>query len=332
MKYTSINTLLSKIYRDFGATINNYDAIEWAAEALEFIGANPYYVETVAFINVKDHQAEIPNGFHAVLQIARNNKWTKETLNSGDKLKNNICPSSIVVKKDINCPECAENCDEITALSDKDCEHIDCYQPEGVPIDCNGKLITDYDVAYYRPYFDVQWESHLWGNSTLYKQQFTPVRLSDHSFFNSLVCQEEGFETIYQNCRDEYTIIASSILRFSFKEGQIALSYLKQPLDPEGLPLIPDNVIFTTAIVKYIVLKMLERKSYSNTLLNKGLLIKAEQDWHWYCSQAKNDAMMPKTIDDFENLKDQFQHRITNKNHYNNFFGKLSYPEKVRHH
>jgi hypothetical protein len=330
MKYVEIDTLLSKIYRDFGEEINTYDSIEWAAEALEFIGANPYYVETVAFMKVENHQVEVPKGFHAIIQLARNNRWSSETNSELDILKNKICPSSVVTKKASRCPVCIENCEDITTIAEQDCPHTDCYKIEGVPIDCDGKPIMDYEEAHYRPYFDVRWESHLWGGSQLYKQQFTPIRLSDNSFFNSIVCKENDFDNLYSTCRDEYTIIAGSILRFSFKEGQIAISYLKQPLDSKGFPLIPDDIICTTAIIKYIILKMLERKAYSDTLNNKGLLVKAEQDWQWYCSQAKNDAKMPQTIDDFENLKDQLNYRLPNKNHYSGFFGKLSYPENKR--
>jgi len=57
----SIDTLLSKVKRD-GLTVDEATAVEWIAEALDFIGVVTQYEQAVAFIEVKDYQAPIPQG------------------------------------------------------------------------------------------------------------------------------------------------------------------------------------------------------------------------------------------------------------------------------
>ena len=76
-----------------------------------------------------------------------------------------------------------------------------------IPLDADGLPITDYDVAYYRPYYDLQWEYSPWVSSQYYKQNYTPVRLADNTFFNSVVCREKDIP--YNSCPDEYTIVGT---------------------------------------------------------------------------------------------------------------------------
>src|SRR5690606_21828870 len=134
--------------------IDESDVIEWIGEALEGIGCVQQYEEAVAFIEVKDHQCTLPSNFHAIIQIARDNCWESSNKSSG------ICPSVIV--------------EETTDTTPK--AHIP------VPLDCDGKPIVEYELAYYRPYFDLQYSYGAWIGSATYRNRFTPVRLATGAF------------------------------------------------------------------------------------------------------------------------------------------------------
>jgi hypothetical protein len=72
---------------------------------------------------------------------------------------------------------------------------------------------------------------------------------------------------------------------------------------------------------------MMEREFYSNRDGSATKLQKAEQDWHWYCKQARNRAMMPKGVDQWQNIMEQRQYMLPRNTRYYGFFGKMSRPE-----
>lgn len=303
-QYTSIDRIFSKLIRDVKSDFSEADVIEWCGEALSFIGATRLYEEAVAFIEVKNHQCKMPAGTHAIIQIARNNSW-------GGPKDDSLCPSNIK---------------DLTPTVDGE------TPPATVPValDCTGQPINDYDLAYYRPYFDLKWEYSQWRCSSTYIQKYTPVRLATNTYFNSIVCKEveDGSQTIYQTGTDEYTIVQGDTLRFSFKEGSVAVAYLRQLLDEEtGYPMIPDNISYTTAITKYITMKMFEREFYNGRDGAERKMVKAEQDWQWYCKQASNVDLMPNGVDEYQNMLDQRSYLLPRQNRYYGFFGKMARPE-----
>lgn len=318
INYTSVNRIIGKLNRDLGLEdINESDIIEWIGEALEAIKANNSYEEQVAFIEVKDHKAELPKGLHAIIQIARNNCIDKYNLLS---CKDSLCPKE-VVNVIAESSDCGCNKEEPVSNCQK------CSIKEGVCLDCEGRPINDHQIAYYRPYFDLQYEYYNWTNNNYYRQCFSPVRLTNHSFFGSLVCKENN-DQLYHACKDEYNI-SGGALHLSFKEGQIAVSFLKQKLDEEGYPMIPDNISFVTAITKYILYRISEKRFYNNEQGSESRLVKSEKDWHWYCKQAINESKSL-TIDDYQDLIEQRNYLIPRLNKYYGFFGNLNTPESKK--
>lgn len=306
-QYVSIYKILSKLRRDLGFTqgINESDVIEWSAEALEAIGAITLYEEAVAFIEVSNHQAALPNGLHAIVQIARNTCWD-------DAKQCGVCPSDVIATSTVTDP-------------------LGTPKPSiPVALNCEGEPINEYELAYYRPYFDMRDETGYYTSSYLFNNCWSIIRLSNHSFFNSLVCSNPNQEKLYAEGSGmfaEYSIIGGDTLRFSFEKGQIVLSYVRQQVDENGYPMIPDHFSYTTAITKYIIYKMMEREFYSNRDGSATKLQKAEQDWHWYCKQARNRAMMPKGVDQWQNIMEQRQYLLPRNTRYYGFFGKMSRPE-----
>lgn len=315
-KYTSMDRVFSKIERDFGlTTFNEYDIVEWIGEALEQIGAITQYQESVQFIKVKNHQCEIPTGLVNIIQIARKHQHSDDC--TPDEVRT-CC--SIPVSTGL-LPVKVDSCGH--PISDT----------AGCPvlIDCHGSPITDFEVAYYRPFFDLQGEYFGWRNSDLYRSKFTPIRLATHTLFNSLVCQinnDNDYDDAYRHSQDEYQVIDGQILRFSFQHGQIAIAYKKIFLDPEtGYPMIPDLVSVTTALGYYIQWKMSSRDFYKNREGANNKMIEAEKQWVWYCRQAGNELIQPYGVDDYQNLLDQLTYLVPQKQRYFGFFGRLSKPE-----
>lgn len=318
-KYISIDRIFAKLSRDLPIdTINESDIIEWTAEALEAIGAVTLYEEAVAFVEIKNHQCTLPNSLHQIVQIAKNNCIT----NCNEVQQNNtFCPATILQDVVNTIPDKKIEC----GCVEQSCS--DCKKVDYTILDCNGSPVTGYDIAYYRPYFDLQYEYEGWSNSSSYQSCYTPIRLTNNTMFNSIL-SKYAEQDLYSSSIDEFTIIRGSVLRFSFKEGSVAISYLRQILDSEtGYPMIPDHFSYTTAITKYITYKMMERDFYAGRDGSQMRLQKSEADWHWYCKQAGNLAMMPKGVDQWQNILEQRHHILPKMNHYYSFFGKMSRPE-----
>lgn len=302
MNYISIDRVLAKFERDYGiGNTSESDLIEWVGEALETMGTVKSYEEAVAFIEVINGQADLPNGFHAIIQIGRNNCFTPVT-------KNGICPSDIV-----------------SAITNPTIEPGP-YRP--ILLDCQGQPLELYNLAYYRPYFDLRWEYDQYRRYTYNSSCFSPVELSNSTLYDSIVCKMNDMGYSHGTPKDKFTVIKNSVIRFSFQEGQIALSYLRQVVDEEsGYPLVPEDYSALTAITEYLSMKKAKRDFQNGRDGSKGRMDKAEADFQWYCGQARSKAIMPKTVDEFENIKNQRNYIIPRTTAYSSFFGKLSTPE-----
>jgi len=94
--------------------------------------------------------------------------------------------------------------------------------------------------------------------------------------------------------------------------------------------MIPDTYSYTTAITKYVTMKLMEKDFYNGRQGSDKRLQKAEQDWQWYCKQASNELFMINGVDEHENLLEQRQYLLPKQNHYYGFFGKFNNAENRR--
>lgn len=293
--YTSIDRVIAKFQRDLrGTDMNESDLIEWIGEALEFLKVPQMQEQAVAFLEVSNFETIVPVGFQQVLQLARNNKWSKESTE-----------------------HCGATIEEATEDLPK--AHV------GVPTDCQGNLLGDFEVAYYRPFFDLNWGFQSWTMSSTFRNNYTPIRLADSYLFNSLVCKEKD-RSLYNNNEDEYTLVGTTEkkIRVSFQEGFVALAYSRSAIDPEtGYPLVPDNISYQTAITYYIKWKLAEWYAWNGRAGFDSLAAQAEERWLKYARQGKNFMKMPKTLDDFQDLMEQTHNMLPNYRKYQSFFGKI---------
>lgn len=296
IQFTTVDRIFAKVHRELKETkIDESDVIEWIGEALDFLKVPEIQDQGVAFLKVSNYEAELPKGFQMVIQIARYNKEEKD-----------LC-------KDCKIP-----------VNEEGEPDVDLSCPSGI----SGDDILDYllgtlDTS-YRPYFDMQWQYIDWRMESKSRNDFSILRLSNHTFFNSLVCKDNEFD--YRSCRDEYTLVgtAEKKLRFSFKEGYVALSYIKSALDPEsGYPLIPDHIQHISAINYYLRWKIAEIKFWNGRQGSQSQVSYNMELWLKYVKQAKNFSKMNQSLDYFQNkLEESFQ-MVPRHNRYYGYFGNL---------
>ena len=311
INYTSVNRIFSKIKRDLGIDdFSENDVVEWTGEALEAIDAVTMLEECVEFCEVKNHMVQLPTFTNSIIQIAEHNGDYTET--TPEEIATSLCENAVAgaIPDYIN-EDC--KCDRVTN--------------KYIPVDSTGHPIFDEDVYEWQPNINVQAEYVNWTSCDLYKNKWTAVRLANHSFFNSIVCQEPDADKLYSNSRSEYTIVGDNTLRFSFQTGYVAIAYTRQKLDENMYPMIPDHFAYTTAIVKYVTMKLMERQWYAGREGFGDKVQKSEADWHWYCKQAGNRGLMPKGIDAYQNMLDQSQYLLPRNFRYDQFFKDLAAPE-----
>lgn len=329
------------------------DIVEWSGQALELIGCVNQLEEAVCFITVKSHRADLPVGLKAISQIAKNNCYQSKIPQTAvtpqdivNQYGQSIAPYPSQVSNQSYPGGCSYCSDQPIGYMNQGLQYVspgpngslpgninttafdlNTYVP--IPIDCFGEPIDEMSLAYYRPYFDLQYEYSPWTGSSVYKDCFSPVRLATHTFFDTLVSMENNYDGIYHNgISDEYTIVNKKTLKFSFPEGQIALAYTRTALDKETKwPLMPDNASYLNACIYFNIWKLMEKEFYGNREGAENRMKTAEAQWIWYCGQAGGDALMIKGEDEHQNFLDGRNYMLPRLNRYSGFFGKLGTPE-----
>lgn len=147
---------------------------------------------------------------------------------------------------------------------------------------------------------------------------YTPYSYNQSKLENAVFV--DPYSTSY--FREGYSFkIENGWLKTSFKEGDINLSYISQPMDEEGYPLIPDNVSFKEALYWFIVYKYLYPKALRGEI-SASFYDDAYNKWQWYCNQAGAEAMMP-DLNTLENIKRSYLSLKINPYLFNNFFNSL---------
>jgi len=184
----------------------------------------------------------------------------------------------------------------------------------------------------------LQLQNSLWTNSGYFKQRFTPVRLANNTFIGSIVSPPEGkpngYQELFAPTVDEYSILGCPPnlgLVFSFPRGQIALSYYGAMVDNQtGYPLIPDDMLFISAISYYVKWKIAEQLRWNGREGMTAEAKDAEEKWLKYCRQAINRAKMPQGLDDYKDLMEQSIRLIPKRRTYYGYFGNLGREEDTK--
>lgn len=135
-----------------------------------------------------------------------------------------------------------------------------------------------------------------------------------------------------ENCVNENAVyldcyyIDNDRIKTSFYNGKVCLSYTAFPLDDDCYPLVPDDISFKEAMFWYVYKKMLLGRG---ELAQNGIdYVFADQQWKYYCTQARNAANFP-DIDRYEAFMNQWVRLIPNINRHDEGFANLSTRESL---
>jgi len=254
-KHVKLDTILEKVFRDYGfeTDLDWTDAIEWAAEALDLIGAPRVYTTLITDgddlkghpdpISIVDHRGNLPCNLHQIVQVRE----------CGSKMPmiyaTNTFHNSTTGNSGTNVTCTTNNCDNNTA--------------DVVP----STQLNDNQNC--NPFFN-----------------FNPNPTANTPYGANL-------PTVGGELQDNYTYTISGDKIFtSFKCGQVEMAYLAFPVDEKGLPMIPQETRFQNAVRDYIAHR-LSMKLTIQGKFQPAMAEKLEQNWLFYCQSAANKSRMP---------------------------------------
>jgi len=115
-------------------------------------------------------------------------------------------------------------------------------------------------------------------------------------------------------------------VKTSFLSGIVCLSYKAFPVDDDCYPLVPDDISFKEAMFWYVYKKMLLGNMSPSA--NGIDYLFADQQWKYYCTQARNQANYP-DIDRYESFMNQWVRLIPNINRHESGFSNLNTREDI---
>ena len=153
--------------------------------------------------------------------------------------------------------------------------------------------------------------------------QMQPLQYGASTFHRSMHCDNCVNENI--NYEDTY-IVDNDYIKTSFQSGKICLSYMAFPTDEDCYPLVPDDISFKEALFWYVYKKiLLSNPQFKNNGIDYSF---AEQQWKYYCTQARNAANYP-DIDKYESYMNQWVRMIPNINRHDVGFEQLNTRESL---
>lgn len=120
--------------------------------------------------------------------------------------------------------------------------------------------------------------------------------------------------------------IENDRIKTSFLSGKVCLSYKAFPIDDDCFPLVPDDISFKEAMFWYVYKKMLLGNMSPSA--NGIDYLFADQQWKYYCTQARNQANYP-DIDRYESFMNQWVRLIPNINRHDSAFENLNTREDI---
>ena len=290
-KTISSKAIVRKIFRDLKPQNDNWieDAIEWIGEALEHIGAAPQLNQKQCVLTVSNHKVLMPTDLYYINQVAINDSVSPVTSAELDTLTTKV--------KELK--------DAIVAAQADDLEYSD---TASVLQEINNRIVVLENV-YFKS-----------------SNQLQPLQYGASTFHKSMHC--EG--CINENVQYEDTyIVDCDYIKTSFASGKICLSYTAFPTDEDCYPLVPDEISFKEALFWYIYKKLL--LSFVSPPENRRNGIDysfAEQQWKYYCGQARNEANFP-DIDRYESFMNQWVRLIPDINRHDLMFENLNTKEDI---
>lgn len=314
-KTTSSKVILRKIMRDLNPENADWidDAIEWIGEALEHIGASAQLEKKGCIIDIEDYKAILPANLYYINQVAINKSAGAvaaeskiETLQTEIKgLRNDFSGYSSIITSHLQELANGTISSNITAAT----------------LTSLNTLKKDSNSTLQRIYAD----AHVIYNSYMDPQAgLTALAYCTTNFPEAIHCDEcVNKEAKTKECY----YVENGMVKTSFKSGKICLSYTALPTDSDCYPLVPDDISYKEAMFWYIYKKMLLGVTFDSSKngIDYGF---ADQQWKYYCTQARNAAVFP-DIDRMESFMNQWVRLIPNLNRTDELFENLGTRENL---
>ena len=296
-KYTSIKRVVSKVLTDLNLHDGDHripDILEFAAEAIEKIGAFPYFTTKVTgkedepALQLIDYQVKLPMGAHKIIQVAyaevEHGPFYPMRYNTGTF---DSCPK----------PHGADNSTETYTFSENELVWL---------------AMDVYDLSYAL------------AAEKLNNDEATK------SLMQSLLSKKASYPTSNRGGKvqaNQYTyVVNGGYIKTNVQNGYLMVAYQSIPLDIDGYPLIPDDVSFIEALYWYVVMK-LYYPEWKDGRLRDAVYYDAKRSWNYYCKQAYGNALMP-NADEMESIKNVWIRLIPDLNAHSTFYTKLGDQEK----
>ena len=299
-KYTSINRVLSKFFTDMDIQeeahrINDY--IEWAAEAVEKIGAQPALETRVTgkgdkpITVLSNYYAQLPSDLFRINQVAYaknpSGPWKSMHMSTGNM--------------------------DIWGTTPYDKETIIDTTTEHLPskIELINVTMNLFDCSY---------------DEALLKLNESPEVRSQVSFMISDRSEFYGEKTGVYSTEYIY-VVKPGYINTNVRDGYLMISYQAVPTDENGLPLIPDDQGYIEAVYWYLVKKYMYPKWIKGEI-RPDVYAHAESKWRFYCQQAYANAMMPNQ-DGMESIKNTWLRLVPEIKAHNEFYSTVGDAQHI---
>ena len=287
-KTTSSKTLIRKIFRDLKPDRDN-----WIDDAIEWIGEALEHIGSATQLNQKQ----------CVLTVEDH----KLLLPTDLYYINQVAINSSVS------PAASKELDTLTTKVTELQEAIVAAQADGLEYSTTASVLHEINSRI------VVLENIYFKDSN----QMQPLQYGASTFHRSMHCDNCVNENI--NYEDTY-IVDNDYIKTSFQSGKICLSYMAFPTDEDCFPLVPDDISFKEALFWYVYKKiLLSNPQFKNNGIDYSF---AEQQWKYYCTQARNAANYP-DIDKYESYMNQWVRMIPNINRHDVGFEQLNTRESL---
>jgi len=302
-KLTSVKSVIAKVFTDLDLQEETHrvsDMIEWAGEALEKIGAFPYFVNKVTglegrpLLELSNYQCKLPCDFYSLIQMT---------------YSENANGPFLPMRYSTGHFETAGDTEDITNTTITPAES-----------DIVTFTMQLYDLTYDAAltYLNTNPEKRVLIASMI-SDGYAKVVNIDHNLGNPLTTTE-----------DITYVIAHNYIKTNVRTGYIMMAYQAIPTDCDGYPMIPDEISFKEAIYWYITMKMMYPK-WAEGRIRDAVYYDARRSWNYYCKQAYGDALMP-NADKLESIKNAWVRLVPNLKEHASGFSTLGQEEYYYNH
>ena len=287
-KTKSSKTIIRKIFRDLKPDNDN-----WIDDAIEWIGEALEHIGASTQLCQKQCVLDIVD--HKTLMPSDLYYINQVAINNSVSPVNSTELDALVARV-------AELKDQIKDAQDNNLEYSDTAT---ILHEINNRIVVIENV-YFKS-----------------SNQLQPLQYGASTFHRSMHCEV----CVNENTSYEDTyIVDCDYIKTSFVSGKICLSYMAFPTDEDCYPLVPDDISFSEAMFWYVYKKiLLSKPNFKNNGVDYNF---AENQWKYYCTQARNAANYP-DIDRYESFMNQWVRLIPDINRHDKAFEHLNTREDL---